>query len=42
MDQKEVNPPAIEPVKAARDNTPSPAYAKFMSGGWVPSDLDGG
>ena len=35
-----MNSPAAEPVKAARDNTPSPAYAKFMSEGWVPSDLD--
>ncbi len=40
MDQKEENSPATEPVKAARDNTPSPAYAKFMSEGWVASDLE--
>ena len=26
--------------KAARDNTPSPAYADFMSKGWVASDLE--
>ena len=40
MDQKEENSPATEPVQAARDNTPSPAYAKFMSEGWVASDLE--
>jgi Xaa-Pro aminopeptidase len=40
VDQKEENSPATEPIKAARDNTPSPAYAKFMSEGWVASDLE--
>ena len=37
---KRVSSPAKEPVKAARDNSPSPAYAEFMSKGWVASDLD--
>jgi Xaa-Pro aminopeptidase len=40
MDQKEVTSPASEPIKAARDNTPSPAFSDFMSKGWVSSDLD--
>jgi hypothetical protein len=26
--------------KAARDNSPSPAFAAFMSEGWVASDLE--
>ncbi len=40
MDQKEASSRANEPIKAARDNTPSAAFADFMSKGWVSSDLD--
>ena len=34
-----MNSPTSEPIKVARDNTPSPVFADFMSKGWVPSDL---
>jgi hypothetical protein len=40
VDQKEENSPATEPVKAARITRLHPAYAKFMSEGWVASDLE--